>query len=153
MTTGSNSNEATCSAQWQPQLTFTYRLVNQQIDSNEAWSFGHLMKQAWDVTQKKSFVGQRRSYPSFPSRSFLSFSDNKQVWIRIILQVEQSQIVTWIGKNYSGEEDKRSTLGLIDISISPRKEMHLPDYNHFGKLHFNAESSAQQWGGPCPFER
>lgn len=43
-----------------------------------------------------------------------------------------------------GEEDKKSSLWLIDVSIFLRKEMHLPDHNHFGKLHFNAESSAQR---------
>lgn len=31
--------------------------------------------------------------------------------------------------------------------------MHLRDHNHFGKLHFNAESPAHQGGGTSPFER
>lgn len=101
----------------------------------------------------KSFVGQSKSYPSFPSGPFFSFSDNKQVWIRIILQAEQSQIVTRIDENYYGEEDKKSSIWLIDVSILLRKEIHLPDYNHFGKLHFDAESSTPQWGGTHPFER
>ena len=41
----------------------------------------------------------------------------------------------------------------MDVSIFLKKEMHLPDPNHFGKLHFNAESPAQQGGGTSPFER
>lgn len=124
-----------------------------QVDSKDAWCFGHLIKQTWNVAPMKSFVGQSRSYPSFPSRSFISFSDNKQVWIRIIFQVKQSQIVTRIGETYFGNEDKKSTLWQIDVSIFLRKEMHWPDCNHFGKLHFIAESSAQQWGGIFLFER
>lgn len=41
----------------------------------------------------------------------------------------------------------------MDVSIFPRKEKHLPDHNHFGKLHFNAESPAQQGRGTSPFEK
>ena len=60
-------------------IDFQIQAGEQQIDGDGAWSFGLLMKQAWDVTQMPSFVGQSRSYSSFPSRSFISFSDNEQV--------------------------------------------------------------------------
>lgn len=40
----------------------------------------------------------------------------------------------------------------MDVSIFPRKEMHLPDYNRFGKLHFNAESLPNKEVGPVPLK-
>lgn len=52
--------------------------------------------------------------------------------------------MTGIGENYFGEEDKKSILWVIDVPIFLRKEIHLPDHNHFGKFHFNAEPPAQQ---------
>lgn len=52
--------------------------------------------------------------------------------------------MNWIGENYLGEEDKKNTLWLIDISIFPRKEMSVPDHNHLSKLLFDAESLAQK---------
>lgn len=103
--------EATGLSQWQSQLTCPYRL---KISKSTVMMPVHLtimMKQVWDVTQMKSSIGQSRTYPGFPSRSFISFLGNKQVWIRIIVRVEQLQIVTWIGGNYLGEGDKKSALG------------------------------------------
>lgn len=38
---------------------------DQQRDGHDGWSFGCAIKQAWNVTQVESFVGQSRTGPSF----------------------------------------------------------------------------------------